>query len=124
MTNLAAIGALMALSPTADQPTPPADPEPPPRVETLLVSGLHANEMCAPLVAEQVERRLRERRAAVAHVRIPRPATLLGLLDDPTAATLTYSKPFASRKLDMDLETLSEFFERQYPGALVFEFHN
>jgi hypothetical protein len=45
--------------------------------EILIVSGLHANEACAPLMAREVFRRLSERGVRIAHHEVPYPFTLL-----------------------------------------------
>jgi hypothetical protein len=93
-------------------------------IEILLVSGLHPNEACAPLMARKVFKRLSNRGARVAHCEIPYPYTLLALIDDPAAAVTDYSMPVGERRLDVDLDGIDELLQRQYPGAVIFEFHN
>ena len=95
-----------------------------PVVEILLVSGLHANEECAPLLARGVFKMVSERGARVALFEVPYPYTLLALIDDPAIAVTEYSMPPGKRRLDVDLDALDQYLERCYPGALVFEFHN
>jgi hypothetical protein len=96
----------------------------PPRVEILMVSGLHPNEACAPVLAREVFKSLRERGARAALFEVPYPSTLIALIDDPGVAVTDYSMPPGEGRLDVDLEALDEYLERRYPGALVFEFHN
>jgi hypothetical protein len=93
-------------------------------VEILLVSGLHANEACTPLMAREVFRRLSERGVRVVHYEVPYPHTLLALIDHPAIAVTDYSMPAGRRRLDVDLDGLDDDLGRRYPGALVFEFHN
>jgi hypothetical protein len=93
-------------------------------VEILLVSGLHANETCTPLMACEVLRRLSELGERVALYEVPYPYTLLALIDDPLIAVTDYSMPADKRCLDVDLDGLDEYLDRRYPGALIFEFHN
>ncbi len=95
-----------------------------PSVDILLISGLHANERCAPLLAREVYRMLRQGAFGVCLVEIPFAHTLLALLDDPAAALPVYSLPAGMRRLDMDLDALDLELRRRYPGALAFEFHN
>lgn len=93
-------------------------------VEILLVSGLHANETCAPILAEVVARRLDRLGVGVELVHLPRSVTLLGFLDDPDSAMTSYSRPAGLYLLDMDLDGLDGELRRRYPGALIFELHN
>src|SRR4051794_38912234 len=93
-------------------------------VEILLVSGLHANEACTPMMAREVGRRLGERAGRVFHYDIPYPYTLLALIDHPAIAVTEYSMPTGGRRLDVDLDALDIDLGRRHPGALVFEFHN
>ena len=93
-------------------------------VEVLLISGLHANETCAPPMAEDVHRRLGRLKDRVALFHIPPTYTLLGLLDDPATAVTDYSAPAGQQRLDMDLDDLDDDLRRRFPGALHFEFHN
>ncbi len=93
-------------------------------VDVLLVSGVHANEICAPIMAQKVHQRLTRLGLRVALFRVPRSYTLLGLLDDPATAMTRYSRPLGTSRLDMDLDSLDGEFKQRYPGALVFEFHN
>ena len=95
-----------------------------PEIEILLVSGLHANEACAPLMAREVFERLGERGERVALFEVPYRYTLLAMIDDPAIAATDYSMPAGTNRLDMDLDGLDEDIGRRYPGALVFEFHN
>lgn len=96
----------------------------PPRAEILLVSGLHPNEACAPILAREVFRMLSQRGERVALYEVPYPYTLLALIDDPAIAMTGYSAPSGERRLDVDLDGLDESLARRHPGALVFEFHN
>jgi hypothetical protein len=96
----------------------------PSAVEILLVSGTHANEPCAPLMAREVLRVLREQRVPVDLYEIPYRYTLQAVIDDPAIAATEYSRPAGGRRLDVDLDALDERLRRRYPRALVFEFHN
>jgi hypothetical protein len=96
----------------------------PPEVEILLISGLHPNEACAPILAREVFKRVNERGGRVALFQVPYPSTLIALLDDLAIAVPDYSMPLGEGRLDVDLEALDEYLEHRYPGALVFEFHN
>ena len=96
----------------------------PPRVEILLVSGLHPDETCAPILAREVFRTLSARGERVALYEVPYPQTLLALIDDPAIAVTDDSMPAEGHRLDVDLDGLDETLARRYPGALVFEFHN
>jgi len=95
-----------------------------PPAEILLVSGLHPNEVCAPLTARAVFARLSELGERVALYEIPYRYTLLALIDNPVTAETDYSMLAGGRRLDMDLDRLDDDLRRRYPGALVFEFHN
>lgn len=96
----------------------------PPRFEILLVSGLHPNEACAPLIAHEVFAKLSQRGVSVAHYEVPYACTLVALIDDPGSAVPDYSMPAGGRVLDVDLDGLDELLRQRYPGSLVFEFHN
>jgi hypothetical protein len=49
------------------------------QIEILLVSGLHANEACAPLMARDVFQKVSERGRQVALFQVPYPYTLIAL---------------------------------------------
>jgi hypothetical protein len=91
----------------------------------LLVSGLHANERSAPLVAEQVYRILREHEARTTSLRVPYEYTLLANLDEPEAARPDYCMAKGGGTLDVDLTTLvgDEALRTKFPGYVAFEFH-
>ena len=92
----------------------------------LLVSGPHANERCAPLVAEMVYQKLLLLHGHVEHLRIPYKYTLLANLDDPENAVPGYCMPKSGGGLDMDLDTIvgDEVLRCKFPDSTVFEFHN
>jgi hypothetical protein len=93
-------------------------------VEILLVSGLHANETCAPITARAVHRGLSAGGERVALFHVPYPKTFLALIDDPAAAESEYSMPAGRRCVDADLDELDDDLRRRFPRATVFEFHN
>ena len=94
------------------------------RVDVLLVSGVHANETCAPIMADKVHRQLSLLGLRVALYRVPHSYTLLALLDDPATAMTRYSNPPDASRPDLDLDGLDAILTQGYPDALVFEFHN
>ena len=93
-------------------------------IDILLVSGTHANEACAPLIARGVFRMLSGHGARVAHCAGPNRYTLLAWIDHPEIAVTNYSIPAGERRLDVDLDTLDEPLGRLHPEALVLEFYN
>ena len=85
-------------------------------IEILLVSGVHANETCASIVAHKVRRWISRLGLRVAAYRVPRSHTLLALLDDPATAMTRYSNPPDTSRLDMDLDGLDGDLMRRHPG--------
>ena len=75
-----------------------------PEIEILVVSGLHSNEACAPLMAREVLGKLRERGERVALFEVPYRYTLLAMIDDPTIAATDSSMPAGTNRLHMDLD--------------------
>jgi hypothetical protein len=91
----------------------------------VFITGLHASESCAPLMAEMVAERLAGRGMAVGFFRIPAACTLLANLDDPDHADPAFfTDPVHG--LDMDLDRLAgdAAMHARFPGAVAVEFHN
>ena len=93
-------------------------------VEIFLVSGVHANETCAPIMAGEVFRGLGDESGKVALFLVAYRFSLPALIDDPADAETTFSTPAGNRLLDVDLDGLDRELKRRYPKAIVYEFHN
>jgi len=92
----------------------------------LLVVGVHADEVCAPIVAAKVREMLLDVGGDVEVFDVPRRLTLLGYLDAPDDGATEYCFPAGGSVCDVNLWGLvgDEALSQAWPDRIPFEFHN
>jgi hypothetical protein len=91
----------------------------------LLISGVHANEVCSAKIAAQVFNELQAKNYDVELYNVPWEYTLLGVLDGDSQADTRFCIK-DDGEIDTDLKGLVDehVLNEKYPGSTTIEFHN